>query len=29
VLSKPAKPDPSLLYPPYTDRAMKILRRLL
>jgi aldehyde dehydrogenase (NAD+) len=29
VLSKPAKPDPGLLYPPYTDRAMKILRRLL
>lgn len=29
VLSKPSKPDPSLLYPPYTDRAMKILRRLL
>jgi aldehyde dehydrogenase (NAD+) len=29
VLSKSAKPDPSLLYPPYTDRAMKILRRLL
>jgi len=29
VLAKPAKPDPSLLYPPYTDRAMKILRRLL
>ena len=29
VLSKPAKPDPSLLYPPYSDRAMKILRRLL
>ena len=29
VLSKPAKPDPGLLYQPYTDRAMKILRRLL
>ena len=29
VLSKPAKPDPSRLYPPDTDRAMKILRRLL
>jgi len=29
VLSKPAKPDPGLLYPPYTDRAMRILRRLL
>ncbi len=29
VLSKPATPDPGLLYPPYTDRAMKILRKLL
>ena len=29
VLAKSAWPDPSLLYPPYTDRAMKILRRLL
>ena len=29
VLSRPAKPDPGLLYPPYTDRAMKIMRRLL
>lgn len=29
VLAKPARPDPPLLYPPYTDRAMKILRRLL
>jgi aldehyde dehydrogenase (NAD+) len=29
VLRKGVKPDPSLLYPPYTDRAMKILRRLL
>jgi aldehyde dehydrogenase (NAD+) len=29
VLSKPAKPDPGLLYPPYTGRAMRILRKLL
>jgi len=29
VLSKPAKPDPGLLYPPYTERAKSILRRLL
>ena len=29
VLAKSAWPDPSLLYPPYTDRAMKVLRRLL
>jgi len=28
VLSKPAKPDPGLVYPPYTDRALKIMRRL-
>jgi aldehyde dehydrogenase (NAD+) len=28
VLSKPAKPDPRLVYPPYTDRALKIMRRL-
>jgi len=28
VLAKPAKPDPRLLYPPYTDRAVKIIRRL-
>jgi aldehyde dehydrogenase (NAD+) len=27
VLSKPAKPDPSLMYPPYTDAKKKILRR--
>jgi aldehyde dehydrogenase (NAD+) len=28
VLSKPAKPDPRLVYPPYTDRALKMMRRL-
>jgi aldehyde dehydrogenase (NAD+) len=28
VLSKPAKPDPRMIYPPYTDRAVKIMRRL-
>lgn len=27
VLDKPAKPDPSLMYPPYTDRKMALLRR--
>ncbi|BBY81214.1 aldehyde dehydrogenase family protein [Mycolicibacterium pulveris] len=29
VLAKPAKPDPSLMYPPYTDRALSIMRRLM
>ncbi len=29
VLARPAKPDPGLLYPPYTPRAMKLMRRLL
>lgn len=29
VLAKRAKPDPSLLYPPYTDRAFRIMRKLL
>lgn len=29
VLAKPAKPDPRLLYPPYSPRAMRIMRRLL
>ncbi len=29
VLAKPAKPDPSLLYPPYTDRALRIMRKLM
>jgi aldehyde dehydrogenase (NAD+) len=28
VLSKPSKPDPRLVYPPYSDRAFKIMRRL-
>jgi aldehyde dehydrogenase (NAD+) len=29
VLDKPAKPDPRLVYPPYTDRAVKVIRRVL
>jgi len=29
VLTKTTKPDIKLLYPPYTDRGLKILRRLL
>jgi aldehyde dehydrogenase (NAD+) len=28
VLSRPAKFDPQLIYPPYSDRTLKILRRL-
>lgn len=28
VLSKPAKPDPRLVYPPYSRRALSIMRRL-
>jgi aldehyde dehydrogenase (NAD+) len=28
VLAKRAKPDPSIVYPPYGDRALKIMRRL-
>jgi aldehyde dehydrogenase (NAD+) len=28
VLSKPTKPDPRMVYPPYTDRALKLMRRL-
>lgn len=28
VLAKSAWPDPSITYPPYTDRALKIMRRL-
>ncbi|OHV06882.1 aldehyde dehydrogenase family protein [Mycobacterium talmoniae] len=28
VLAKTAKPDPRLLYPPYTQRALNIMRRL-
>lgn len=27
VLAKPAKPDPSLMYPPYTEAKKKIMRR--
>lgn len=29
VLAKPAKPDLSLIYPPYSDRAIALLRRML
>ena len=29
VLRKPARPDPKLLYPPYTARKVKLIRRLL
>lgn len=29
VLSKPAKPDLRLIYPPYTERSIKLLRKLL
>ncbi|MGZ4588367.1 MAG: aldehyde dehydrogenase family protein, partial [Mycobacteriaceae bacterium] len=29
VLTKPFSPDLKLLYPPYTDKALKLLRRLL
>lgn len=29
VLAKPAKPDLSIMYPPYSDRAVKLMRRLL
>jgi aldehyde dehydrogenase (NAD+) len=28
VLSKTTKPDPRLVYPPYTDRALKLMRKL-
>ena len=27
VLSKPAKPDPSVLYPPYTEAKKRFMRR--
>jgi aldehyde dehydrogenase (NAD+) len=27
VITKPAKPDPSLMYPPYTESAKKLMRR--
>jgi aldehyde dehydrogenase (NAD+) len=29
VLTKRAKPDPSLMYPPYTETAKKIMRKIL
>ncbi|TSE01562.1 aldehyde dehydrogenase family protein [Skermania sp. ID1734] len=29
VLAKPAKPDLKMIYPPYTDKAMRMLRKLL
>ncbi|MGC7294861.1 aldehyde dehydrogenase family protein, partial [Mycobacteroides abscessus subsp. massiliense] len=29
VLAKSAKPDPALMYPPYSGRAIAIMRRLL
>jgi aldehyde dehydrogenase (NAD+) len=29
VLAKRAKPDPRLMYPPYSSRAMKLMRKLL
>ncbi|MBB3754089.1 aldehyde dehydrogenase (NAD+) [Mycolicibacterium sp. BK634] len=28
VLAKPSRPDPSIVYPPYTDRALKLMRKL-
>ncbi|MCV7187383.1 aldehyde dehydrogenase family protein [Mycolicibacterium thermoresistibile] len=28
VLAKPSRPDPSLVYPPYTERALKLMRRM-
>jgi aldehyde dehydrogenase (NAD+) len=28
VLSKPAKPDPRLVYPPYSQRALNLMRRI-
>lgn len=29
VLAKPSRPDPSVMYPPYTDRKLKLMRRVL
>jgi aldehyde dehydrogenase (NAD+) len=29
VLSKPTRPDPALMYPPYTKLKQKIIRRFL
>ncbi|WP_371411396.1 aldehyde dehydrogenase family protein [Mycobacterium sp. shizuoka-1] len=28
VLAKPSRPDPSIVYPPYSDRALKLMRKL-
>ncbi len=28
VLSKSTRPDPTLVYPPYTERALKVMRKL-
>lgn len=28
VLAKPTRPDPALVYPPYSNRALKIMRKL-
>jgi aldehyde dehydrogenase (NAD+) len=28
VLAKPSRPDPSIVYPPYTEHALKIMRKL-
>ncbi|WP_431232971.1 aldehyde dehydrogenase family protein [Mycolicibacterium psychrotolerans] len=28
VLAKPSRPDPSIVYPPYSNRALKIMRKL-
>jgi aldehyde dehydrogenase (NAD+) len=29
VLASRSRPDPTLIYPPHTDRALAIIRRLL
>jgi aldehyde dehydrogenase (NAD+) len=29
VLAKPSRPDPSILYPPYTERALRLMRKVL
>ncbi|MBI3691742.1 MAG: aldehyde dehydrogenase family protein, partial [Mycolicibacterium aromaticivorans] len=28
VLAKPSRPDPSIVYPPYSSRALKIMRKM-
>lgn len=28
VLAKPSRPDPSIVYPPYSNRALKLMRKL-